>query len=69
MILVDFGVQQEALMQILTGVSMPKGRLPIQLPKDMETVEKHCEDKPFDLEPYTDSEGNVYDFGYGILDW
>lgn len=68
-ILVDFGVQQEALMQILTGMSMPKGRLPIQLPKDMETVEKHCEDKPFDLEPYTDSEGNVYDFGYGILDW
>ena len=47
---------------------MPQGRLPIQLPKDMETAEKHCEDVPLDLEAYTDSEGNVYDFGFG-LDW
>lgn len=67
-ILADFGVQHEALLQIIRGMAKPQGRLPIQLPKDMETVEKHCEDKPFDLEPFTDSMGNVYDYGFG-LDW
>lgn len=65
-IVADFGVQQEALLQIITGMVEPQGRLPIQLPKDMETVEKHCEDKPFDLEPYMDSNGNKYDYGYGM---
>ena len=67
-ILVDFGVQQEALLKIITGEAEPQGRLPIQLPRDMETVEKHCEDLPLDLEPYADSEGNIYDYGFG-LNW
>lgn len=67
-ILVDFGVQHDALLQMIKGMAEPQGRLPIQLPKDMETVEKHCEDKPFDLEPFIDSMGNVYDYGFG-LNW
>ena len=67
-ILVDFGVQQDALMTILSGGAEPSGLLPVQLPRDMETVEHHCEDKPLDLEPYIDSAGNAYDFGFG-LDW
>ena len=67
-ILADFGVQHEALLQIIKGMAEPRGRLPIQLPKDMETVEKHCEDKPFDLEPFRDSMGNTYDYGFG-LNW
>ncbi len=67
-IFVDFGVQHDALLQMIKGMAKPQGRLPIQLPKDMETVEKHCEDKPFDLEPFTDGMGNVYDYGFG-LDW
>ena len=29
-------------------------------------VEKQLEDTPRDTEPYTDSEGNVYDFGFGL---
>ena len=32
----------------------------------MEAVERHCEDLPFDYEPYTDSAGHRYDFGYGL---
>jgi bglY len=32
----------------------------------MEAVEAHCEDLPFDYEPYADTEGNAYDFGYGM---
>jgi beta-glucosidase len=67
-IVVDFGVQQDAVLTILSGKAEPSGLLPVQLPRDMETVEAHCEDKPFDMEPYVDSLGNVYDFGFG-LNW
>ena len=67
-IVVDFGVQQEAILTILSGKAEPSGLLPVQLPRDMETVEAHCEDKPLDLIPYTDAAGNAYDFGFG-LNW
>ena len=67
-IIVDFGVQQEALLTIVSGKAEPSGLLPVQLPRDMETVEAHCEDKPLDLAPYVDSTGNAYDFGFG-LNW
>jgi len=67
-ILVDFGIEKEAVLDIISGAAAPSGLLPVQLPRDMETVEKHCEDVPFDMIPYTDSCGNTYDFGYG-LDW
>ncbi|MCM1135394.1 MAG: glycoside hydrolase family 3 C-terminal domain-containing protein [Clostridium sp.] len=65
-IVVDFGVQKSAVYDILCGKAEPSGRLPIQLPRDMETVEKHCEDAPLDMDSYVDSEGHVYDFGYGM---
>lgn len=67
-IMVDFGVQLEAMLTILTGGAEPSGLLPVQLPRDMETVERHCEDKPLDMTPYTDSCGNQYDFAFG-LNW
>ena len=67
-ILVDFGVQQEAILTMLSGKAEPSGLLPVQLPRDMETVEAHCEDKPLDLIPYVDAMGNAYDFGFG-LNW
>ena len=67
-ILVDFGVQQEAILTMLSGKAEPSGLLPVQLPRDMETVEAHCEDKPLDLIPYMDAMGNAYDFGFG-LNW
>lgn len=65
-IVVDFGVQRNAVYDMISGRAEPSGRLPIQLPRDMETVEKHCEDAPLDMEPYVDSEGHSYDFGYGM---
>lgn len=67
-IIVDFGVQQKALLTLISGRAEPSGLLPVQLPRDMETVEAHCEDAPLDLIPYTDSVGNAYDFGFG-LNW
>ena len=65
-ILVDFGVQNEAVMTLVSGGFEPSGLLPVQLPASMETVERHCEDKPLDLEPYRDSCGNRYDFAFGM---
>jgi beta-glucosidase len=65
-IIVDFSVKPEALMDIVSGKVEPSGLLPFIMPKDMATVERHCEDMPFDMEPYKDTEGNVYDFAYGL---
>lgn len=65
-IIVDFGVEQDAVWELLTGAFAPSGLLPLALPTDMEAVEAHCEDLPFDYEPYADTEGNAYDFGYGM---
>nr|AGS53296.1 beta-glucosidase [uncultured bacterium contig00013] len=67
-ILVDFFVKPEALMDIVSGRTEPSALLPFILPKDMDTVERHSEDMPFDMEPYRDECGNLYDFAFG-LNW
>ena len=67
-ILVHFGTQDQAVLDILTGKAEPSGLLPMQMPASMETVEQQQEDVPQDLKCYTDSEGNTYDFGFG-LNW
>ena len=67
-ILTDFGVQVEALMEMVSGTSEPSGLLPMQMPENMATVEKQLEDVPHDMIPYVDAEGNVYDFAFG-LNW
>lgn len=64
----EFGVQMEALLDIVSGKTEPSGLLPLQMPIDMTTVEKQLEDVPHDMIPYRDSNGNVYDFGFG-LNW
>ena len=67
-IVVHFGVQNQALLDIISGNSEPSGLLPFQMPSNMTTVELQNEDVPQDMECYVDSEGNKYDFGYG-LNW
>jgi beta-glucosidase len=67
-ILIHMGVQDQAIMDILTGATEPSGLLPFQMPIDMKTVEEQFEDVPRDMKCYTDSEGNTYDFAYG-LNW
>ncbi len=64
--LAHFGVQAQAVLDILTGEAEPSALLPMQLPKDMDTVETQLEDVPFDMVPYTDACGNTYDFGFGM---
>jgi beta-glucosidase len=67
-IVANFGVQDQAILDLLTGAAEPSGLLPLQMPADMQTVEKQFEDVPQDMKCYTDAEGHVYNFGYG-LNW
>jgi beta-glucosidase len=67
-ILATFDVQDQAILDILSGTAEPSGLLPCQMPADMKTVETQKEDIPFDMTCHTDSQGNVYDFGFG-LNW
>ena len=67
-ILVTFGVQDQALLETLTGAAEPSGLLPMQMPAHMKTVEEQYEDVPRDMECHVDSEGHAYDFGFG-LNW
>lgn len=65
-ILVGFDVQAQAYMDIISGNFEPSGLLPLQLPASMDAVEKHCEDKPRDIECYRDTDNHVYDFAFGM---
>ena len=67
-ILMGYQVQNQAYLELISGNTEPSGLLPMQMPKDMRTVEKNKEDVPFDLECYKDADGNVYDFAFG-LNW
>ena len=65
-ILVTFGVQDQALLDILSGAAEPSGLLPMQMPANMRTVEEQYEDVSHDMECHVDSEGHAYDFGFGL---
>jgi beta-glucosidase len=65
-ILLNFGVQDQAIFDIVSGKAEPSALLPMQMPADMAGVEKQAEDVPFDLKCHRDTEGNTYDFGFGM---
>lgn len=65
-ILISFGVQYRAMLDIISGRVEPSGLLPMQFPADMTTVETQQEDTPHDMRCYTDSEGHRYDFAFGM---
>jgi len=62
----DFGVQNQAILDVLTGAYEPSGLLPFQMPANMKTVELQDEDIPHDMIPYTDADHHSYDFGFGM---
>jgi beta-glucosidase len=66
--LINFNVQDQAVLDVISGKVEPSGLLPLQMPADMATVEQQMEDVPFDMEVHLDSDGNSYDFGFG-LNW
>lgn len=67
-IVAHFGVQDQAILDILSGAYEPQALLPFQLPAHMRTVEEQFEDVPHDMEVYVDSAGHAYDFAFG-LNW
>lgn len=67
-LLINFEVQDQALLDILSGAREPSGLLPLQMPFDMLAVEKQLEDVPLDMKVHIDSKDNAYDFGFG-LNW
>ena len=67
-ILFGWKVSDRAFMDIVSGKFEPSALLPIQLPKDMYTVETQLTDTPRDMDCYVDAAGNAYDFGFG-LNW
>jgi beta-glucosidase len=67
-IFVSFGVQNQALLDVIAGVAEPSGLLPVPMPVSMKYVELQSEDIPHDMICYTDANGNTYNFGFG-LNW
>lgn len=65
-ILVGFSVTDSTLLDVALGISDSSGRLPIGLPASMDAVEGSYEDLEKDIESYKDSEGNTYEFGFGL---
>ena len=73
-IVVGFGgnrsdnLPDKAFLEIISGQVEPSGLLPLQMPANMETVETQFEDVPRDMKCHVDSDGNTYDFAFG-LNW
>lgn len=65
-IVCNFGASKEVVLELINGLFSPSGKLPYQLPKDMDAVETQNEDVAFDLECYETSEGDILDFGFGL---
>ncbi|MCH3947457.1 MAG: glycoside hydrolase family 3 C-terminal domain-containing protein [Olsenella sp.] len=65
-ILVSMSGSTEAACKIVAGQSEPSGLLPMQMPRDMDAVEKQLEDVPRDMDCYVDADGNEYDFAFGL---
>lgn len=65
-ILVGYGIAQSAYFDVALGLHDPVARLPLGLPASMDAVEGSFEDVPKDVESYTDSVGNTYEYGFGL---
>ena len=57
---VDFGANDDALLDLVFGNFNPQGKLPIEMPSSMDAVRKQKEDVPYD------SENPLYRFGFGL---
>ncbi|MFV0451125.1 MAG: hypothetical protein ACK5LS_02600, partial [Propioniciclava sp.] len=67
-LLVGYSVFDSVLIEAALGIKEPHGQLPVTAPKDMNAAEAQLEDVGDDTEPYVDSDGHIYTFGYG-LNW
>ena len=67
-ILLRLGVQNQVVLDAVSGAFEPSALLPMQMPADMRTVEEQLEDVPHDMRPLRDADGHAWDFGFG-LNW
>ncbi|MEF8810027.1 MAG: glycoside hydrolase family 3 C-terminal domain-containing protein, partial [Bacteroidales bacterium] len=58
-LIADFENETDAILDVIFGRAEPQGKLPVELPSSMETVENQLPDVPYD------SEDPLYPFGYG----
>jgi len=56
----NFGITDDALLDVLQGKARPRGRLPFELPSSMAAVLAQATDAPYD------SRAPLYPFGYGL---
>jgi hypothetical protein len=56
----DFGISDEALLDVVTGMARPEGKPPFELPSSMQAVRAQKPDLP------SDSTEPLYRFGYGL---
>ena len=56
----DFGISDEALMDLISGKASPQGRLPFELPSSVEAVRQQKSDLPHD------SPSPLYPIGFGL---
>jgi beta-glucosidase len=56
----DFGLQDDALLDVIFGDFNPSGKLPFEMPASMEAVKNQKEDVPFD------SGNPMFPFGHGL---
>ncbi len=59
-IVVNYGITEEALLEVLFGEASPQGRLPFDLPRSDAAVAASRSDVPFD------TEDPVFSFGHGL---
>jgi beta-glucosidase len=58
-IVASYGTSDDALVDALTGLEVPQGKLPFDLPRSMEQVRRHGEDVPGYDDP-------LFPFGHGL---
>lgn len=56
----NFGVTDDAVMDVIFGKATPRGRLPFELPSSMDAVRDQMEDVPYD------SRAPLFTFGFGL---
>ncbi len=59
-LIVDFECQDEILAELIFGKFKPTGRLPIEMPSSVKSVEEQMEDVPHD------SKNPLYEYGFGL---
>ena len=59
-VIANFGVSDAALLDVVTGLTSPEGKLPFELPSSMEAVAAQQPDVPHD------SKAPLYKFGFGL---